>query len=85
MPDGEIDIAAFSSLSDAKESGGPVTVYGKGDLLVKTVLDFFVDEDIKFHGISSKFPDPEDVFLSLTGRRIRVSGSETRKRIIPSI
>lgn len=47
------------------------TITGKGDLLIKTVLDYLVDSGIPFRGIRSEYPDLEDVFLTLTGRRIR--------------
>ncbi len=47
------------------------TISGKGDLLIKTVVDHLVDKGIPFRGIRSEYPDLEDVFLTLTGRRIR--------------
>jgi ABC-2 type transport system ATP-binding protein len=47
------------------------SILGKDDLLIKTVLDYLVDAGIPFRGIRSEYPDLEDVFLTLTGRRIR--------------
>ena len=73
-PQGEFDLDPISVLpevTDVTSKDGEVTVTGKGDLLIKTVLDYLIDRNIKFRGIKSEYPDLEDVFLTLTGRRIR--------------
>jgi ABC-2 type transport system ATP-binding protein len=48
-----------------------ITVSGKGDLLIKYVIDRLVDSNIPFRNIRSEHPDLEDVFLKLTGKTIR--------------
>lgn len=64
-------IRALPGVTGVADENGVWTVSGKGDLLIKTVLDYLVAQDIKFRGIKFEYPDLEDVFLTLTGRRIR--------------
>ena len=61
----------LSSVSSVEVSGNKCTVAGKGDLLIKDVIDFLVQKDISFRNIRSEYPNLEDVFLTLTGRSIR--------------
>jgi ABC-2 type transport system ATP-binding protein len=70
----EIDITRINALPDVADTvlnNGIYTVYGTGDLLIKTVLDYLVAAEIKFLSINSEFPNLEDVFLTLTGRSVR--------------
>ena len=46
-------------------------VTGKGDLLIKEIIDKLVEDAIPFRNIRMDHADLEDVFLALTGKRIR--------------
>jgi ABC-2 type transport system ATP-binding protein len=67
-PDTFADLPSVSSFT---QEGRRCAVSGKGDLLIKEVIDHLAAENIPFRDIRSEHPNLEDVFLAITGRRIR--------------
>ena len=67
----EEDLKSLASVSHVEKSGERYTVSGRGDLLIKEVIDFLTAKSIRFRNVRSEQPDLEDAFLELTGRRIR--------------
>ena len=59
------------SVSRFEREGKRCVVWGTGDLLIKEVIDLMVESEIPFRDIRSEHPNLEDVFLAMTGRRIR--------------
>ena len=72
--DAPFDAKTLDDLSDVSKvdtEDNRVVVFGKGDLLIKSVIDRLVEAGISFRNVRSAHPDLEDVFLHLTGRTIR--------------
>jgi ABC-2 type transport system ATP-binding protein len=72
--DRAIPESLFEELQSVVEvtcEGNRYVVSGKGDLLIKDVIDRLVESEIPFRNVRSEHPDLEDVFLMLTGRKIR--------------
>lgn len=63
--------AGLPSVTGFAQEGTRYVVTGKGDLLIKDVIDHLVAESIPFRDIRSEHPNLEDVFLASTGRHIR--------------
>ena len=63
--------AGLPSVTGFTQDGRRYVVTGKGDLLIKEIIDHLVAEDIPFRDIRSEHPNLEDVFLASTGRHIR--------------
>ena len=72
--DAELADDTFSSIPSVRrfeKTDKRYVISGHGDLLIKEVIDFMVEHNIHFQDIRSEHATLEDVFLSLTGRRIR--------------
>jgi len=54
-----------------ERSGERVTVHGRGERFVSSVVRALEDERVPFRDLRTEQPCLEDVFLSLTGRRMR--------------
>jgi ABC-2 type transport system ATP-binding protein len=63
--DGIPDVTGFGP------DGRRYLVTGTGDYLVKEVIDRLADQNIPFRHLRTEHPGLEDVFLALTGERIR--------------
>ncbi|MBC7194286.1 MAG: ABC transporter ATP-binding protein [Caldisericia bacterium] len=46
-----------------------VTIYGKGEDLLKNVVDYLYIKKINFKNLKTKSPNLEDIYLSLTGKK----------------
>ena len=64
-------VEKLPSVSGIKKNGDRYVVTGRGEMLIKEVIDVLVDNGIRFKDLRTEHPNLEDVFLSLTGRSIR--------------
>ena len=64
-------LRALPQASEAIQNGQRVTVYGKGDGLVSGVVKELEVQHIPFQNLRTEQPSLEDVFIHLTGRKIR--------------
>lgn len=81
----ETKISFYSNQSDIKalktckgiirteQDGDVITVYGKGQNILGDLVAFLQKADVEFSNLTTKEPNLEDVFLKLTGRKIRGS------------
>jgi len=69
-----IDPASFSHLHSVKEAyltGERITIKGTGDETISEVVNFLTSNKIAFRDLKTEQPNLEDVFLKLTGHKIR--------------
>ncbi len=72
--DAGVDLAGLRALpqaGEATQNGRRVTVYGKGDGLVSGVVKELEAQGVAFQNLRTEQPSLEDVFIHLTGRRMR--------------
>ncbi len=65
---------ALSGQARVEVDGERVTVHGKGPRqapLVSEVVNLLADRKLGYHDLHTEQPDMEDVFMSLTGRKMR--------------
>lgn len=70
----EIDlnpIRKIKSVSKLEVSGGRVKIYGKGNTMIKDIVNYLVKNDIDFRDLRTEQANLEDVFLTLTGKQVR--------------
>ena len=67
-------LADLHSVSRMEFSGSRVVLYGKSDQLVVDVVVGLSEKSIKFRDLRTEQPNLEDVFLTITGRKIRSDG-----------
>jgi ABC-2 type transport system ATP-binding protein len=73
-PDGPAPIAALEAVAGVTrvdEYGDQVIIQGDGDRLLQDVLDALSAAGQKAHNLKTEQPTLEDVFLTLTGRKLR--------------
>ena len=61
----------IGGVTGVDSGNGHWVVYGKGDDVIKRLVGFLTDSGIGFSDLNVKKPNLEDVFLSLTGRKMR--------------
>ncbi len=67
----EDTFVSLPSFRRFEKDGKRYIISGHGDQLIKEVIDFLAMKKIPFQDIRSEHPNLEDVFLTLTGRKIR--------------
>ena len=73
-PDGPAPIAALEAVAGVTrvdEYGDQVIIQGDGDRLLQDVLDALSAAGQTAHNLKTEQPTLEDVFLALTGRKLR--------------
>jgi ABC-2 type transport system ATP-binding protein len=73
-PDGPAPIAALEAVAGVTrvdEYGDQVIIQGDGDRLLQDVLDALSAAGQNAHNLKTEQPTLEDVFLALTGRKLR--------------
>src|SRR5690606_26551228 len=69
-PDARVRLAALPGV-EVESNGALHTVRGTGDDFVASVIHWIAREEIRVTGFRTEFPTLEDVFLRLTGHRVR--------------
>lgn len=72
--DGIFDVKMLSSLAGVlkiEQINQEVIVYGRGDRLVADIVNTLTANRVRFNELQTERSNLEDVFLSLTGRKIR--------------
>jgi ABC-2 type transport system ATP-binding protein len=59
------------TVRSTSQSGTAYTIHGEGDEFVTDIIQFIANESIRVSGFRTERPTLEDVFLKLTGHRIR--------------
>ena len=74
LPEGQdVEIlTTLSAVSRIEQSDGRVIVYGHGDRFASSVVHTLEDAKVAFTDLRTEQPNLEDVFLSLTGKGMRV-------------
>lgn len=61
----------IESISKYEKSGDSIIVHGHDKKMVKDTVNFLVNQNIDFHDLKTEQATLEDVFLTLTGSKIR--------------
>ncbi len=64
-------LRALPTVQSAEAAGGRATIMGQGERFIADVVNFLTENRIHFFDFRTEQPKLEDVFLKLTGRRIR--------------
>ncbi|HJX01923.1 MAG TPA: ABC transporter ATP-binding protein [Candidatus Humimicrobiaceae bacterium] len=64
-------LSNIRSISKYEKSGNRITIYGHDKRMVKDVVNFLVNRNIDFYDLQTQQSTLEDVFLALTGKKIR--------------
>jgi ABC-2 type transport system ATP-binding protein len=64
-------IKEIKSVSKLEIAGGKVSIYGKDNTMVKDIVNYLVKNNIDFRDLRTEQANLEDVFLTLTGKRVR--------------
>lgn len=64
-------LSHLAEITKVERIGERVIVYGRGDSLVRVVVDSLSANGFRFRDLRTEQPTLEDVFLSLTGRELR--------------
>jgi ABC-2 type transport system ATP-binding protein len=67
----EESLGAVPSVTRVEQDGERVVVYGQGERFVGRVVNGLESAGIRFRNLRTEQPTLEDVFLALTGRRMR--------------
>jgi len=67
----EARLQAIAGVTAVERTGDRVVVQGQGDRLVSSVVNYLDEAGIRFRDLHTKQPTLEDVFLALTGRKVR--------------
>lgn len=62
------EIKNISTVEKVEEINGKVTVFGKGDNFVSSIISWLDTQKIKYSSLDIQKPDLEEVFLYLSGR-----------------
>ena len=73
LPQGQVapPLANLPQVSRVEQAGERMTVYGRGDRFVSSVVYALEDAGVPFLDLRTEQPNLEDVFLALTGREMR--------------
>ncbi len=63
------DLRKIKGVSRVFIENDRVTIYGKGEDLLKNVVDYLYMKKINYKNLKTKSPNLEDIYLSLTGKK----------------
>jgi ABC-2 type transport system ATP-binding protein len=71
VDDTKLDLSNLDVVNSVNQRDGKVTISGRGDRFISTVVRALEDAQVPFHDLQTIQPSLEDVFLELTGREMR--------------